>query len=90
VSESDHKRARWSSHAAISRWEKEFVKPSWDAVVDAARACGLDLQVSLVDRDDAELARRRERLQLSPAERLAGLTAVVTFIQRARAARGVT
>ena len=78
-----------TSHAAISRWETGTVKPTWATVTEAARACGLDLQVSLVECDDDELPRLRERLRLTPAQRLADLIAFVTFVQRARAARAV-
>lgn len=76
-----------TSHAAISRWEKGMVKPTWVTVTEAIHACGLELQISLVERDDDELPRLRERLRRTPAERLADLIAFVTFIERARAAR---
>jgi transcriptional regulator with XRE-family HTH domain len=76
-----------TSHAAISRWEKGLVNPSWDTVMKTARACGLDVQVGLVDLDDDELPRLRERLQRTPAERLADLTTFVKFVQRARAGK---
>jgi transcriptional regulator with XRE-family HTH domain len=78
-----------TSHAAISRWEKGMVKPTWATVAEAARACGLELQISLVERDDDELPRLRERLLRTPEQRLADLTAFVTFVERARAARAV-
>lgn len=78
-----------TSHAAISRWEKGVVKPRWATVVEATRACGLELQVSLVERDDDELPRLRERLLRTPEQRVADLIAHVNFVERARAARGV-
>jgi transcriptional regulator with XRE-family HTH domain len=76
-----------TSHAAISRWEKGAVNPTWETVAAATRACGLDLEVSLVERDDDERARLRERLQRTAEQRVADLTTFVTFAQRARAAR---
>ncbi len=76
-----------TSHAAISRWEKGAVKPAWETVAGATRACGLDLEVSLVESDDDELGRLRERLQRTPEERVADLTTFVNFAQRAQAAR---
>jgi transcriptional regulator with XRE-family HTH domain len=77
-----------TSHAAISRWERGIVKPTWETVNQAARACRLEVQVRLVERDDDELPRLRERLRLTPAQRVADLTVYVRFVERARAARG--
>jgi transcriptional regulator with XRE-family HTH domain len=76
-----------TSHAAISRWERGIVKPTWETVNQAARACMLEVQVRLVERDDDELSRLRERLRLTPAQRVADLTAFVRFVERARAGR---
>ena len=75
-----------TSHAAISRWERATVRPTWETVNQAARACRLEVQVRLVECDDDELPRLRERLRLTPAERVADLTAFVRFVERARAA----
>ena len=74
-----------TSHAAIARWEKGAVAPSWPAVVTAVRATGLDLRLQLVDADDHDVALARERLTRTPAERLADLTTMANFIERGRA-----
>ena len=76
-----------TSHAAISRWERGIVKPTWETVTEAARACGLEVRVSVVERDDSEIPRLRERLRRTPAERLEDLTTFVRFVERARAGR---
>ena len=76
-----------TSHAAISRWENGRVSPTWDTVLAAASACGLEVRVNLVDRDDDELGRLRDRLARTPQERLADLTTFVNFAERARVAR---
>jgi transcriptional regulator with XRE-family HTH domain len=78
-----------TSHAAISRWETGMVKPTWATVAETARACGLELRVSLVERGDDELPRLRERLLRTPEERVADLIAFVNFVERARTARAV-
>jgi transcriptional regulator with XRE-family HTH domain len=75
-----------TSHAAISRWERGIVKPTWETVNEAARACRLEVQVRLVERDDDELPRLRDRLRVTPAQRVADLTTFVRFVERARAA----
>ena len=78
-----------TSHAAVARWEKGAVTPSWDAVLTAVRAAGFDVRVGLAQADDHDLALARQRLRRSPAERLADLTAMARFIQRGRrASRG--
>jgi len=45
-----------TSHAAISRWERGIVKPTWETVNEAARACRLEVQVRLVERARAARA----------------------------------
>ena len=75
-----------TSHAAIARWERGTVAPSWPAVLAAVRATGLDVDLRLVDANDDDLALARERLSRSPQQRLADLTAMVRFIERGRAA----
>ena len=73
-----------TSHAAVARWEKGAVRPSWDAVLAAIRAAGLDLHVSLVRADQDDLALAHERLSRSPSERLADMAAMAGFIERGR------
>jgi transcriptional regulator with XRE-family HTH domain len=75
-----------TSHGAVARWEKGTVTPSWDAVVAAVRAAGLDLRIGLVEADDHDLALIRGRLLRSPKERLADLAAMAGFIERGRRA----
>jgi transcriptional regulator with XRE-family HTH domain len=89
VSQRELARRLRTSHAAISRWENGVVSPTWETVLAAAAACGLEVRVGLVERDDDETVRLRERLQRTPSERLADLTTFVNFAQRARAARAV-
>jgi transcriptional regulator with XRE-family HTH domain len=75
-----------TSHGAVARWETGTVTPSWDAVVAAIRGAGLDIRVALVESDDHDLTLAHQRLLRSPAERLADLTAMASFIERARRA----
>lgn len=55
-----------STQSAIARVEGARTAPSFDKVLELVRACGLDLDVMLVERDDSDLAQ---------AVRLTGLTA---------------
>ncbi|MGH7556695.1 MAG: hypothetical protein ACREMD_02715 [Gemmatimonadota bacterium] len=50
------------------------------------RACGLELQVALGERDPGESSLIERSLALSPAERLDQLTRTVAFIGAGRAA----
>jgi transcriptional regulator with XRE-family HTH domain len=73
-----------TSHAAVARWEKGVVRPSWDAVMAAVRQAGLDLQVRLVEADEHDLVLAHERLLRSPRDRLTDLAAMAAFIERGR------
>jgi transcriptional regulator with XRE-family HTH domain len=58
--------------AQIARWERDVVQPSFETLRELLRACGFDVELSLVpyepDRDTD--ARLRELLQRTPQERL--------------------
>lgn len=59
-----------TTQSAIARWETRRTSPSLDTVLRLVRLCGLDLEVSLVEADDSDLAQAQTLLALSPAERL--------------------
>lgn len=75
-----------TSHAAVARWEKGVVRPSWEVVLAAVREAGFDLRVALVEADDHDLVLARERLSRSPRQRLSDLAALAAFIERGRKA----
>jgi transcriptional regulator with XRE-family HTH domain len=58
--------------AQIARWERDVVQPSFETLRDLVRACGFDLDTTLVpyEADDRETARLRKGLMRSPQERL--------------------
>jgi transcriptional regulator with XRE-family HTH domain len=58
--------------AQIARWERDVVQPSFETLRDLVRACGFDLDMTLVPyaADDRETARLRKGLMRSPQERL--------------------
>jgi transcriptional regulator with XRE-family HTH domain len=58
--------------AQIARWERDVVQPSFEALRDLIRACGFDLETTLVPyqahpKDDMRL---RKSLERAPQERL--------------------
>ena len=58
--------------AQIARWEHDVVQPSFETLRELVRACGFDLDLTLVpyDVDDQAIARLRTSLLRSPQERL--------------------
>lgn len=70
--------------STVGRWETGRIAPSFENVVRAVRACDLDLSVRLVDRDRDLRALVDAQLQLTPAERLAQNSHLVSFVESAR------
>jgi len=60
------------------------MEPSFDNVLRAVRACDLDLDLRMVERDPELEALVEAHLALSPAERLAQNNHVVNFVDAAR------
>ncbi|MGH3019969.1 MAG: helix-turn-helix transcriptional regulator [Gaiellaceae bacterium] len=58
--------------AQIARWERDVVQPSFETLRELVRACGFDLELTLVpyEVNERELARLRKSLMRSPQERL--------------------
>jgi len=56
--------------SVIARWEQGTVAPSVETLVELVRACGFDLPLELVPRDDANLGRLRKNVLLSPERRV--------------------
>ena len=58
--------------AQIARWERDVVQPSFETLRELVRACGFDLETSLVpyEADKQHDARLQKTLLRSPQERL--------------------
>ena len=56
--------------AQIARWERHGVSPSFDALIELVRACGLDLSLELKEFDTSHDSALEATLLLSPQERL--------------------
>ena len=59
-----------TTQSAIARLERHRSTPSFDTVFRMVRACGLDLDLMLVERDDSDWAQARSILSLAPAQRV--------------------
>lgn len=59
-----------TTQSAIARLETGKSAPSLDTVQRLIRACGLDLEVALVERDDSDASQARRLRGLTPAQRL--------------------
>lgn len=58
--------------AQLARWERDVVQPSFETLRELMRACGFDLETTLVPHhlDAPQDARLRKGLLRSPQERL--------------------
>jgi transcriptional regulator with XRE-family HTH domain len=56
--------------SVIARWEQSAVAPSLETLVELVRACGFELPLELVPRDDSHLERLRKNVLLSPERRV--------------------
>jgi transcriptional regulator with XRE-family HTH domain len=59
-----------TTQSAIARLERGRTEPAFSRVVDAVRACGMDLVPRLVDVDDADWSVASTNLSLTPDERV--------------------
>jgi transcriptional regulator with XRE-family HTH domain len=87
LSQTELGRRLGTSQAAIARWEQGKTAPSFETLRRAARACGLDLGVSLANADDSYDRHISDQLRLSPAQRvewLANMLEVQQMLHRAR------
>ncbi len=56
--------------SVIARWEQGAVSPSVDNFLDIIHACGFELPLELVARDDSVVERLRKNVLLSPERRV--------------------
>ncbi|MGH8894705.1 MAG: helix-turn-helix domain-containing protein [Actinomycetes bacterium] len=59
-----------TTQSAIARLESGRTSPSFETVLHLVRACGLDLEVLLTERDFADIQQARIKLRMTPEERL--------------------
>ena len=61
--------------AQIARWERDVVQPSFETLRELVRACGFDLEATLVpyEADREHDARLEKALRHSPQERLGAM-----------------
>lgn len=64
--------ASGKDRAQIARWERDVVVPSFETLRELVRACGFDLETSLVpyQADSGHDAKLEKALRRSPQERL--------------------
>ena len=59
-----------TQRSVIARWEQGAVSPTVDNLLDVIRACGFELPLELVPRDDSATERLRKNVLLSPERRV--------------------
>jgi transcriptional regulator with XRE-family HTH domain len=60
--------------STVARWERGFMEPGFDAVIEALRACGFEPDLSLSRYDDSYVTLIEQQLSRAPSERLDALT----------------
>ena len=76
-----------TTQSVITRWETGRRSPTFEALVRAVRACGLDLAITLAAADPDHELMLRENLRLSPAQRLERLTEQVAGLDELASSR---
>lgn len=76
--------------SAIARWERGGLSPRVETLERILTACGYRSEIRLIDQWQVDLDQLRERLSLTPAERLQYLVDMVAFEERAHRAKRVT
>lgn len=79
-----------TTQSAIARIERGRTEPSYERVVEAIRACGLELTPSLAPADDADWSVASVNLTLEPDDRVRQHQAALRFARagrRSKAAR---
>jgi hypothetical protein len=80
-------RRKCTTQPAIARLETSDSEPSFRRVVDALRACGLELVPLIRDADDADWSVAAGNLRLTLAQRIANHQRAVRFAESGRKAR---
>jgi transcriptional regulator with XRE-family HTH domain len=73
-----------TTQPVIARWETGASEPAFRTVVEAIRACDLDLRVELVPYDEHDLLNIVHELSLTPAQRVTQLEASLKLVGSAR------
>jgi transcriptional regulator with XRE-family HTH domain len=75
-----------TTQSAIARLERGGTEPSFERVVDAARACGLELVPQLLPADDADWSVASTNLLVDPETRVRRHQAALRFARAGREA----
>ncbi|HEX2057306.1 MAG TPA: helix-turn-helix transcriptional regulator [Actinomycetota bacterium] len=70
ISQAELARRLGTKQPVVARWEAGARVPSLESVSRAVEACGLVLDVAILERDEGEEAQLRASQALTPAERL--------------------
>lgn len=73
-----------TTQAVVARWETGVRSPTLERVHEAVRACGFDLAMRIVPRDDEHALLIADALRLSPGERLDRLAQATGAVQGLR------
>lgn len=77
-----------TTQSAIARLESGRTRPTFESVMRMVRLCGMDLDVMLVERDDADWVQAQRLLELTPSERVDRAVRTARTMQAIRRGRG--
>ena len=77
-----------TAQSGVARWESGRTAVSLDDVIRLVRLCGLDLELSLVPRDESDLAQAERLTTLTPHQRIERHARVTAQLRGLRSARG--
>lgn len=75
-----------TAQPAIARWESGRTAVSLDDVVRIIRLCGFDLELSVVERDDSDMAQAARLAELTGQQRLDRHARVIRQLRHIRQA----
>ena len=78
-----------TSQSTVARWETGRQAPSFDTVIRALRACGLDLDIHLVPYDDSDASLFDRHLAMTPDQRLDWLQGLLAWERTLQEAKRV-
>lgn len=77
-----------TSQSLVARWEGGKVEPGFATVIQAVRACGLDLSVRIAAYDSDHDLMIKENLRLSPGQRLRRMQEIREGLEELTSRRG--
>lgn len=77
-------RGAGTTQSAIARWESGRVSPTIETLARVVEACGLSLNISLLEPNDHDLGLAQSNLRLTPEQRMDRFMSGIRFAKELR------